>query len=65
MWVVAKMQDADALYEVLGRWKAAINAQRPEHMSEVFAEDAVSRDFGRTPLGTKAFTTTIRHCPGT
>jgi uncharacterized protein (TIGR02246 family) len=41
MWMVAKMQDADALYDVLGRWKAAINAQQPERMSAVFAEDAV------------------------
>ena len=39
--MVPKVQDAEALYDVLERWQAAVNAQQPERMSEVFAEDAV------------------------
>jgi uncharacterized protein (TIGR02246 family) len=41
MWMVVKVQDTDVLRETLDRWKADIDAQRPERVAEVFTEDAI------------------------
>lgn len=41
MWTVVKVQDTDVLREILDRWKAAIDAQRPERVAELFTEDAI------------------------
>ena len=41
MWMVVKVQDTEILRCVLDRWKAAIDAQEPERVSDVFTEDAI------------------------
>jgi uncharacterized protein (TIGR02246 family) len=41
MWTVVKVPDADALRDALDRWKAGIDAQQPERVSQVFTEDAI------------------------
>jgi uncharacterized protein (TIGR02246 family) len=44
MWMVVKVQDTEdteVLREILDRWKAGIDAQRPARVAEVFTEDAV------------------------
>ena len=35
------MPDTDALRDALDRWKAGIDAQQPERVSEVFTQDAI------------------------
>ena len=35
------MPDTDAVRDALDRWKAAIDAQQPERVAEVFTEDAI------------------------
>ena len=41
MWTVVKVQGTEVLRDVLDRWRADINAQAPERVAEVFAEDAI------------------------
>jgi uncharacterized protein (TIGR02246 family) len=41
MWMEAKVPDTDALRDALDRWKAGIDAQQPQRVSEVFTEDAI------------------------
>jgi uncharacterized protein (TIGR02246 family) len=45
MWTVVKVPDANdaeaALRDALDRWKAGIDAQQPERVAEVFAQDAI------------------------
>jgi uncharacterized protein (TIGR02246 family) len=38
---VVKVPDTEAVRDALDRWKAAINAQQPERVAEVFTEDAI------------------------
>jgi uncharacterized protein (TIGR02246 family) len=38
---VVKVPDTDALRDALDRWKAGIDAQQPERVSEVFTQDAI------------------------
>jgi hypothetical protein len=38
---VVKVPDIDALHDALDRWKAAIDAQQPERVADVFTEDAI------------------------
>jgi hypothetical protein len=38
---VVKVPGTDALADALDRWKAAIDAQRPERVAEVFTEEAI------------------------
>jgi uncharacterized protein (TIGR02246 family) len=38
---VVKVPDTDAVRDALDRWKAAIDAQQPERVAEVFTEDAI------------------------
>jgi uncharacterized protein (TIGR02246 family) len=38
---VVKVPDTDALRDALDRWKAGIDAQEPERVSQVFTEDAI------------------------
>jgi uncharacterized protein (TIGR02246 family) len=38
---VVKVPDTDALRDALDRWVAAIDAQEPERVADVFAEDAI------------------------
>ncbi|KAA1430617.1 YybH family protein [Mycolicibacter arupensis] len=45
------MPDTDVLREVLNRWKAAIDAQDPEGVSAVFAEDALFQGLRRYSVG--------------
>ena len=40
-WTVVKVPDTDAVPDALDRWKAAIDAQQPERVAEVFTEDAI------------------------
>ena len=39
--MVVKVPDIDALRDALDRWKAAIDAQEPERVADVFTEDAI------------------------
>jgi uncharacterized protein (TIGR02246 family) len=39
--MVVKVPDTDALRDALDRWKAAIDAQEPERVADVFTEDAI------------------------
>jgi uncharacterized protein (TIGR02246 family) len=41
MWMVVKVPDTDSLRDALDRWKAAIDAQQPERVADVFTEDAI------------------------
>jgi uncharacterized protein (TIGR02246 family) len=42
MWTVVKVQDTEEILRgVLDRWKAGIDAQKPERVAEVFTEDAI------------------------
>jgi hypothetical protein len=38
---VVKVPDTDGLRDALERWKAGIDAQQPERVSEVFTQDAI------------------------
>jgi SnoaL-like domain len=38
---VVKVPDTDALRDALDRWKAGIDAQEPERVADVFAEDTI------------------------
>lgn len=39
--MVVRVRDTDIVHEVLGRWKAGIDAGAPERIAEVFTEDAI------------------------
>jgi uncharacterized protein (TIGR02246 family) len=39
--MVVKVPDTDALRDALDRWKAAIDAQEPERVADVFTEHAI------------------------
>ena len=41
MWMVVRVQDTDVLRAVLDQWKAGIDAHDPQHVAEVFTEDAI------------------------
>jgi len=41
MWMVVKVQDTEIPRGGLDRWKAAIDAQEPERVADVFADDAI------------------------
>ena len=41
MWTVVRVQDTDVLRAVLDQWKAGIDAHDPQHVAEVFTEDAI------------------------
>ncbi len=49
MWTVVKVQDTEILRGVLDQWQAGIDAHQPEHVAEVFTEDAVFQ--GLRPYG--------------
>ena len=38
---MVRVPDTDALRDALDRWKAGIDAQQPERVADVFAEDAI------------------------
>jgi uncharacterized protein (TIGR02246 family) len=41
MWTAVKVQAAEVLRGVLDEWKAGIDAEQPERVADVFADDAV------------------------
>jgi uncharacterized protein (TIGR02246 family) len=41
MWTVVKVQGTEILRGVLDQWKAGIDAHDPQHVAEVFTEDAI------------------------
>jgi len=59
-WTVVKVPDTDGLRDALERWKAGIDAQQPERVSEVFTQDAISGACAPTALAAKELSTTTR-----
>jgi hypothetical protein len=51
MWTVVNVPGDDVLGEVLDLWKAGIDAERPQQVAEVFAEDAVFQGLSPYSLG--------------
>jgi uncharacterized protein (TIGR02246 family) len=56
MWTVVKVPDTDALRDALDRWKAAIDAQQPERVSQVFTEDAIFQGLRPYSVGRQGVT---------
>lgn len=40
-WTVVRVQDTDAVHDVLSQWKAAIDDQAPGRMADIFTADAI------------------------
>ena len=54
--MVVKVRDTDALHDVLGRWKVAIDEQAPDRVAEVFTEDAIFQGLHPYSVGRQGVT---------
>jgi uncharacterized protein (TIGR02246 family) len=54
---VAKVPDTEPLQDLLDRWKAAIDAQRPDEVAELFTDDAVFQGLRPYSVGRQGVST--------